>query len=164
MWSQISISSRISDISISRCEVVVSFVVVVVVSVVNFCKSLGVMWVPARYVAWVRCGRVNIFVMAIFRACLFRSSSVAVAVVFISGGSWSLWIGSLSEIGGPVAAVHMSVKKFDSVVVISSSGSAETSPFKGGVLLDVVISPFILSLFAEIAILVSESNVCCTRL
>ena len=60
--------------------------------------------------------------------------------------------------------MHMSVKKFDSVVVVSSSGSAETSPFKGGVLLDVVISPFILSLFADIAILVSESNVCCRRL
>jgi len=162
-WSQVSISSRISDISISRCDVVVSFSFVVVV-VVKFFKSVAVMKVPAKCAAWVRYGSVIIFALAISRACFLRSFSVVVAPVFISGGSWICWSGSSSEIGGPVVAVHIQFRKSEVVVSNSSFGSAVTSLFRGGGLLDLIISPLGLSLLAEIAIWVSLSSLCCSRL
>ena len=153
----VSISLMIKVISISRCDVVVR-----VDAVVNALRSLGVMSVPARSDAWVRYGNVKILVVARSRAYVLRSLRVVDAV--ISGGRWSCCIGSPSASCGPVVAVHMHLRKSDRVVSSSRSGSVVRSLIRGGGRVDVVIVPFCLNLFAEIAIWVSLSNECCSGL
>ena len=119
-WSQVSMASMIIDISISRWDVVVSFFVGV--GLVKFFSSLGVMSVPAKCTAWVRYGSVRIFFIEISRACSLKALSVDGA--FISGGRWSCWTGSSSRLGGPVVAVHISIRKLSVVVLNPCSGSA----------------------------------------
>ena len=106
--------------------------------------------------------RTAILVVARSRAYVLRSLRVVGAV--ISGGRWSCCSGSPSASCGPVVAVHMHFRKSDRVVSSSRSGSVVRSLFRGGGRVDVVIVPFCLNLFAEIAIWVSLSNECCSGL
>ncbi len=75
-------ATMIIDISISRWDVVVTFLVGV--GFAKFFSSLGVMSVPAKCTAWVRYGSVRIFFIEISRACSLKALSVDGA--FISGG------------------------------------------------------------------------------
>ena len=137
----VSIALMIKVSSISRCDVVVR-----VDAVENALSSLGVMSVPARSDAWVRYGSVKILAVARSRAYVLRSLRVVGAV--ISGGRWSCCIGSPSASCGPVVAVHMHFR----------------SLHRGGGRVDVVMVPFCINLFVEIAIWVSLSNECCSGL